>query len=196
VPLRFASEPRNGAALVRSHLEKLTSRPGPPGALGASAAALALASPHPVFDLRADEVAAGGGLETARQTGFRYLVTSGNSVVAAAEIQTDSSGTATRLANVNYGRFAAATADSLPRLATSAAVGGALHEVRLLRFSAIYLMAIWLKSDSGGADMIVPIAPAPDGLEPNRAYAVSDFLNIIRPMAAKRTATSGTSSVP
>jgi hypothetical protein len=70
-------------------------------------------------------------------------------------------------------------------------VGAASYEVRLLRFSAIALMALWLKPDSGAADIIYPLAPAPDGLQAERAYAVDEFLAAIVPLAQKRIGSAG-----
>ncbi len=71
------------------------------------------------------------------------------------------------MANINYGPFVEATARALSQVATLSAVGAGSYEVRLLRFSAIALMALWLKPDSGGADIIYPLAPAPRVFRPN-----------------------------
>jgi hypothetical protein len=95
------------------------------------------------------------------------------------------------LANVNHGPYVEATARALAQVATLSAVGAGSYEVRLLRFSAIGLMALWLKPDAGGADIIYPLAPAPDGLQAERAYSVDEFLQVIVPLAQKRVGASG-----
>jgi hypothetical protein len=49
----------------------------------------------------------------------------------------------------------------MAKVVTLAPAGAGSYEVRLLRFSAIALMALWLKPDAGGADIIYPMDPAP-----------------------------------
>ena len=115
--------------------------------------------------------------------------------MAAAEVQTDTAGNATLLANLNYGPFVAATAQALPRVATLAPVSAGSYEVRALRFAAIGLMALWLKPDSGGPTSSIRslrrrqgcrlISPAP-----------LTILRAIRPLAQKRAAESGRTTVP
>ena len=57
-------------------------------------------------------------------------------------------------------------------------------------------MAIWLKADAGGADIIYPLAPVPDGLKANSPYSEADFLKVVVPLAKTRTATSPSHPVP
>lgn len=195
--LRFAPEPPGGSTLVRGGLARLASRPQRPAALKAlDIHALTLSAPHAVYDLRADEISRGRGLETANRTGFRYIVNAESGAVAAAEIHTDNRGAASLLANVNYGPFVEATARGLSQLPSLDQVRAGAFEVRLLRFSAIAVMALWLKSDSGGADLIYPLAPAPKELQAGKVCSATDFLNAIRPIARTRTASEGANAVP
>jgi len=185
MPIRFAPEPQNGAALVRAGLERLAGRDNHVKLTREDSQAAALESPHAVYDLRADEIAAGGGLETAHAGGFRYLVRSAGAVIAAAEVQADANGAATLLSNVNSGPYVQATAEAFEALPALEAVRKGSYEARLLRFSAIYLVAIWLKPDRG-PDLVYPLAPAPPDLQAERAYPVEEFLNAIRPLARRR----------
>lgn len=196
MPLRFASEPKNGSALVRAGLNQISARPSPLSARAIDFAALNVTSPHAVYDLHADEIAGGKGLASAHATGFRYLVEGGGGPVAAAEVHTDASGTANLLANVNYGDFVPATARAFAQLANLAEVRANSYEVRLLRFSAIPLLAIWLKPDKAGADIIYPLSSVPGTLDAEKAYSADDFLKGIMPMAQKRAGTTGASAVP
>jgi hypothetical protein len=191
MPLHFATEPKNGTALVQKALSKLATRPSPLSARAVDFNALQVQQPHAVYDLRADAIAHGDGLASAKASGFRYLIGTGGGNVAAAEVLADASGNATVLANINYGPYVEATTRSLAQVATLSAVGAGSYEVRLLRFSAIGLMALWLKPDAGGADIIYPLAPAPDGLQAERAYSVDEFLQAIVPLAQKRVGASG-----
>jgi len=74
------------------------------------------------------------------------------------------------------------------------------YELRVLRIPALYLEAFWLKSQSTQTpDWIVPYGLVPDGsdsiklgagirLIKNKAYGVSDFLEIIRNAAHQKSA--------
>jgi hypothetical protein len=197
--LRFATEPKNGTALVQKGLNKLAKRSSPLGSTGAAAvdfSALQVNSPHAVYDLRADLVASGGGLASAHATGFRYLIQGGGTHVAAAEVTADATGAATLVTHMNYGPYVQATADALTKVAALAAVSAGSYEVRLLRCSAISLMALWLKSDAGGADIIFPLPPAPPGLLAEQSYSANDFIKAILPLAQKRSAKKQPGSLP
>jgi hypothetical protein len=197
MPLRFPSEPPNGSSLVHAGLQRLAARVKRPGALQTvDFNTLMFRAPHAVYDLRADEISRGGGLETAHPTGFRYLIHAAGGSVAAAEIHTDAAGAATLLANVNYGPFVEATARALVQLTSLDQVRTGSYEVRLLRFSAIALMAVWLKSETDSVDLIYPLAPAPEVLQPAKLYTVDDFLNAILPMARRRAAPKRSNAVP
>jgi hypothetical protein len=194
--LHFATGPRNGNALVQQGMNKLSKRHNPLSALALDFSTLKVQQPHAVYDLRADLVADGGGLESAAASGFRYLVEGNGTSVAAAEVLADAAGTATLLANINFGQFVGATAQALAQVATLPDVRANSYEVRLLRFSAIALMALWLKPDSGGADIIFPLAPAPDGLHAGQSYSEADFIKAIRPLAQKRASKKDQTMVP
>ena len=193
MPIHFAAEPINGSALVHKGLGKVATRTSPLSGRGIDFNALELSPPHAVYDLRADAVAAGGGLASAKATGFRYLVQSGGAAVAAGEVLADAGGAASLLANINYGPFVEATAQGLTQVASLAAVRSGPFEVRLLRFSAIALVALWLKSDSGGADIVYPLAPAPPPLQAENPYSAADFVKAILPLARQRAERRGPS---
>lgn len=196
MPIHFAAPPANGTSLVQAGLKKLSTRTSPLSGRGVDFNALELSPPHAVYDLRADAVAAGGGLASATQTGFRYLVTGGGVNVAAAEVHADANRTATLLANINYGQFVEASARALTQVAALPAVGAASFEVRLLRFSAIALMALWLNADSGTGDIIYPLAPAPPGLQAGQSYSAADFMSAILPLVQRRVEKKDPAAVP
>jgi len=88
------------------------------------------------------------------------------------------------------------TARALDQLAKLNQVRAGSYEVRLLRFSAILLMAIWLKSDTGDPDIIYPLAPAPDVLQADKPCSADDFLKAIMPVAKARAAKKASPAVP
>ncbi len=185
--IRFAPEPQNGLTIVRAGLDRLAARQGPLGPAQPTIGASTIEPPHAVYDLRADEISNGGGLESAHLTAFRYLVKSAGSAVAAAEVSTDASGKASLLANVNYGPYVAASSQALDELSAPAAAPAGSYEARLLRFAAIYLVALWLKADPGGSDIVIPLAPAPGSIQAGRRYTAQEFLDLITPLARTRT---------
>ncbi|HEY1646843.1 MAG TPA: hypothetical protein VGF96_02585 [Terracidiphilus sp.] len=194
--IHSVAEPANGSTLVRTSLERVMSRPSPLSGRGLDFKTIQLAAPHAVYDLRADEVAAGEGLASAHRTGFRYLVTAGGTAVAAAEVLADDAGTAKLVANINYGPFVEATARGLTEAASLPAATAGSYEMRLLRFAAIGLMALWLKPEAGGADILYPLAPVPAGLQAERPYTEADLLGAIRPLAERRASKLEKASVP
>jgi hypothetical protein len=148
-----------------------------------------------VYDLRADEVAAGRGLDSAHETEYHYLLSAGGAAVAAAEVHRDQAGAAAALvANINYGPFVEATERALDSLSKRSDVQTGSYEARLLRFSAIYVMAIWLKADGGGTDLVYPLAH--DVLEAEKPYTAEDFLKAIVPLAKQRAESGARSSIP
>src|ERR1700733_4274870 len=117
MPINFAREPTNASSLIQNGLGRLALRENPLSERGVDLGALNASQPHPVYDLRADTIANGGGLETATPSGIRSLVRDANGdAVATAEVQLDASGTATLLTNMNYGSYVGATADALTKI--------------------------------------------------------------------------------
>ena len=196
MPLHFAAPPANGTTLVQAGLNRLSTRTSPLSGRVVDFSTLELSQPHAVYDLRVNAVAAGGGLESATQTGFRYLVTGGGATVAAAEVLSDAAGNATLLANINYGPFVEATAQALTKVAALPSAGATSYEVRLLRCAPIYLIALWLKPDSGTGDIIYPLAPTPPGLQAGQSYTAADFIGAILPLAEMRAAKRDPAMVP
>lgn len=196
MPLRYSPEPQGGAALVRDGLNRVAARKSHLSTKGVDFGALQLKPPHVIYDLRADEIAKGGGLATAHLAGFRYMVHAADGAVAAAEVQADAAGKATLLTTLSYGPFVAATARALDQLAALSAVKETDYQVRLLRFTAIPLLAIWLKGERGDPDIIYPLAPAPDVLKAETVYSEADFLKAVLPLAQKRVSTQGGQMVP
>jgi len=196
MPLNYDIGPQDGPMVVRSGLQRLATRKNQPNLDIADMAAVSVGAPHAIYDFRADEIARGGGFETARATGFRYLVIKAGAPIAAAEVHLGGAGKPSLLTSLNYGPYVAATAGTLANLAGSEETKTNVYEVRFLRFSAIYVAALWLKSATGGADIIVPLAPAPRGLEAGKHYSAEDFLAAIRPLAQQRVDKADSTKVP
>ena len=194
--LHFAVGPKAGESLVQQGIGRLASRKNPIAGMAVDFTTARLQPPHAVYDLRADAVANGGELAAASATGFRYLIEADGNNVGAAEVLVDQAGAATVLANINFGPYVDSTARTLAALANTPAISAGSYEARVLRFSAISLMALWLKPDTGNADIVVPLDPAPPGLQAGQQYSAADFLKAIQPLAQKRAANKGPATVP
>ena len=194
--IHYEPGPADGTMIVRSGLAQFSAHSNIPTAFrDGGSSALTLMPPHAVYDLRVDEISQGRGLDAVHKTGYRYLITADPTSVAAAEVHI-SGDQATFLANVNYGRFAAATARAIERLSALDLLRSKSYELRLLRISALGLMTIWLKSEDGGDDKLYPLEPTPDGLTANTLYSVSDFLKAVSPLAKARAASGATKALP
>jgi hypothetical protein len=183
VPIYFAAEPKNGITLVKKGIRELSKRLNP---LADSAADFQISQPYAVYDVRDDDAIAGGFLASATRSGFRYLVTEGGDLVAVAEVHVDNSGAATLLTHINCGPCVEATSHAFGLASLLMPVDAGSYEARLLRYSAIALMALWLKPDAGGPDVFYPLAPAPKGIHTAYSYSTAEFLWAVHSVAQKR----------
>lgn len=144
---------------------------------------LRLTRPQPIYVLGLDNLRAGRGLQAAQLTGWRYLVQADDArtprPLALARTTVSPDG-AHQFSSLNYGPFVAGTADAIRaaeqmRLADS--------DVRVLEVPALYLVALWL--DHGQESTLVPIAPAPPGIEPHHAYAAQELLDLLAQLASR-----------
>jgi hypothetical protein len=184
-PVEFTAELRRGFGVMR-------------GEAGATAE-VPLAQPrragllpgltHRIFSLGLKDIAEGGDiLGRARLVAWRYLLSDGggHEALAAEVYVTDGR---QQFAGLNEGPFstgliqAIAAADALP------AVRDGDFELNLLRVPALWLVALWLKSGRPGmADLLVPMAPAPPGLNPNRPYAADQLFAVMAPTVRQKLA--------
>jgi hypothetical protein len=166
---------------LETGLTGLAQRPGFEDRLLAAAAPsqLAVAAPHDVYVLGLQALADGHGLERAEWVSRRVLVLDGDRPIAAAELDDpDGQGGLT----TTEGRFAAATAGAVEQ----AEAWPGEYELRLLRIPALYLMALWLKDRDGSDDLLVPLEPAPAGLEAGRRHRPDELLERLRDQARSR----------
>lgn len=137
-------------------------------------AELSLASPHPVYTVGLDRLAAGDRpLESADLVAWRALLEEDKEVVAAVELPGPAPGRAGAV--VNRGAFVESTVAALNVAERQERVAAERHELRLLRVNALYLLALWLRAAEATADLFVPLSPAPPPLRPDTAYESAAF---------------------
>jgi hypothetical protein len=131
--------------------------------------ALSLTSPHPIFAVALERLAAGDRpLEAAELVGWRVLLEEDERVVAAVELPGAEPGNAGAL--VNRGAFVESTVAALTTAEQHERVASERVELRLLRVDALYVLALWLRAADGLDDLFVPLAPAPAPLRGDTAY--------------------------
>jgi len=138
---------------------------------------LELTVPHRVFSLGLSDLATAPGLEAARATGWRYLLRQGNRVVASVETVT-SDPDKHEFSQFNTGPFVASTAAALEIADALPATTEHSFELRLLHVPALHTMALWLHDDDTH-DLLIPLDPAPAGIEPGRAYPAEEVLRVL-----------------
>jgi hypothetical protein len=161
MPLHIPDPPSGAPDHVRAKLHEFAdhSRFSTEALRGAPADQLDVSTPHQVFTLGQDDIAAGGGLERARPVGWRYLIESAGQPIASAETTEAPDGTQV-LSNFTEGRFVNATATAVNAAHALPQLAAAGFELRLLRIPALYLMALWLH---GPSDLLIPLDPSPIG---------------------------------
>ncbi len=136
---------------------------------------------RPLAVHRWEPESSGGGSPHAGLTGWRFSVTRGDRVVAAAHCAPAERGWA--FSHCSAGPYLASTeralrqAESLP----------ADFQGRLLSVPGLYMLCLWLHGDPvagddarpGPADPLIPLAPAPPGVAAHRLYRAGDLLPLL-----------------
>lgn len=181
MPIRLAEPPRTALEAVQGTLLERADRSDfVTGALrDASADDLALTAPHPVYTLGLDALVGGQGLAGAELTGWRYLVQRGDSTIASAEVYVGGTGVDVSRLEVNEGPFVRATEAAVGRAEALPELESAAYELRLLKIPGVYLIALWLKADGGGDDLLIPIGETPPGVDADRPYKADELLGAL-----------------
>jgi hypothetical protein len=192
MPIHLPDAPDQASQVARGQLSLILSSPHAEGegqlqamSLAATAGNLSLSQPHRVYTATAADVLAGSILSSAKEDSWRYLVFSnGDEAVAAVEVISRDGG-AMELAHINEGPFVAGTVEAIAAAADRLANDPHDFELRLLRIPSLYLIALWLHAND--ADEVIPIAPAPAGLQAGETIAEAALAAALRPLAEQRT---------
>jgi hypothetical protein len=151
----------------------------------ANPADLGLAAPHDVYSLGLTDIAEGASLDAATVVGRRFLVMDGSAPIASAELSDSETGAGFQ---TNEGPYVEATATAIARAEVDPQLANDDFEIRVLRIPALYFMGLWLKNDRGGADVVIPLDPAPAPLEAGRKYSPVEALSALAERARGRLA--------
>jgi hypothetical protein len=181
--LRVAEPSPEVVETVRSNLSALAARPEyrRRGVAQSEPSELELAVPHDVYTLGLDRLAAGASIQDAAPVGQRFLVVDGDRPVSSAEVTPEGGDF-----QANEGPFVAATLAAIEQAEQDPELSDGRYELRLLRIPALYLMALWLKDEDGDGDVVIPLDPAPEPLEPGRHYRPGELMDELARMAEAR----------
>jgi hypothetical protein len=132
----------------------------------------------PVYHMALDELAEDGDLGAAVQTSWRYLLKVDDEVVASADAVFGLNRKPV-FSQVNEGPLLQGTVSAIQ----AADVERGEYEVRLIMVPALYTAALWLVDGTGGSDLVVPIAPCPSDLTPDKPIPVEKLLAVLRDAA-------------
>jgi hypothetical protein len=180
--LRVPEPTEASVETVRSHLSELAGRTAfrRRALARANPAGLALAAPHDVYSLGLSDLAEGASLDAAKVDGRRFIVMDGDKPIASAELADQGRGSGFQATEGPYVESTAAAlerAEEDPELAED-----------VLRTPGLYVMALWLKHEQGGTDVLIPLDPAPAPLEPGRKYGPVEILSALAEPARTRLA--------
>lgn len=152
---------------------------------GTAPTALHPSTPHRVYTLALDALAAGRELNAVQESGFRMLLTDGNEVLATVNMRQTTVGGGVEFQSVSQNGPYVEGVDQAIRFAESAAATvSPSYEIRLLQIPGLYIIAIWLH---GSADeLFIPVNPAPAPLQSNRIYTERQFFQPLPSMAQSR----------
>src|SRR5215211_4738555 len=180
MPIETPQPPEDAVEAVRASIARRAPRRRGLRALGPAAS---VSAPQRVFTVGLDALAGESRIEdSARATGWRFLVEEAREPVAAAEVH-DETG-ASVPAQVTEGQFVRSTAEGLRAAEAHPAVGETTFELRTLRAPALNLVALWLHSPDAD-DLFVPLEPAPAPFEAGHPYPEGEFARLSAALAAE-----------
>jgi hypothetical protein len=145
----------------------------------------------PVHFPSAADVAAGRlDAAAAPVRAWRHFVpTDGTRASAVAETLAD--GAEHRFASFTDGAFPAALSSTIQTLRGDRALARRDLSAAALQVNEIGLRAVWLQARDQGDDVIVPLAPTPDGVEAGRRYTRAELVPKLQAALAARQAQAG-----
>jgi len=187
MPLQVAKPPLAARKAVLSMLGRMVAMDADHVAAlrAASPGSVAISTPHRLAVLGLDRIRAGMSLRSAaHKKGWRFLVHNGSKVVATANSSV-SAGGKHAFAHITDGPFVAGTEQAIRRAESLPVVKKGRFEPIWLQVPAINVVALWLKNLDKGADLIMPVRPAPKELRPYQPLAATAFVTVATELASR-----------
>lgn len=163
------------------------------GRIGAGKPAAALSLPVQFPDIA--EIAAGKLNAAAPVGAWRHLLDhDGDGDVDADDAtvaETVTMGGEHRFAAISGGDFPRSLSQTVAQLRTDPILSSRKLVATSMQVNQVGLRAVWLQAQDSGDDVIVPIAPAPDGLVAGRRYTRREIGPLLQAALKKREAMAG-----
>ena len=142
--------------------------------------------PQQVFVLALQDAARGAGLEHAKPVVWQFLLGSAAEPAFAAAVAHPPPGESPKLTSLARGPLIAQSIRASQEVEALPEVRAANYELRRLFIAGLSIRAFWLKSLEGKPDLAVPYHALAEELKGMQAYAMDEFMSIIRRLARKR----------
>lgn len=142
--------------------------------------------PQQIYVLAVSDIADGGGIAKARPAVWEFLVGRAAGPAVAVCIAHPPKGQPPRMTSLTRGAIPAEALEATHQVERLPQVQTGDYELRRLRISGLSIGAFWLKARTGGRDLAVPYHTIHHELRRMRAYPMSEFMAVIRPLARER----------
>jgi hypothetical protein len=186
MPVLFASEPPGCRSALTDGLNALGMAPTPASRAHLAAVAGSQAPPPlPVYSFPLDDLAPGKDPMGNGPVAWKFLLVIGSQPIRTADVVPAPGG------GYQFASISAAQAPGIDQAILAAENSPVLakgrYELRLVEVPALYVTALWLKTQRGKADYFIVIPPAPDGFQPYAVTAAPGFRKLLRAAAAQRS---------
>ena len=160
--------------------------PMPTGEARELAADTMVSDVWPLYHLGLNRIVDGTGLSAAEMIGWRALLRVNGRSVALADVNAEAA-EASDVRQLTYGPVVAGLAAIAQSARQASEYDSDDIEERILQIPGIYVLAIWEHHPANdAADIVVPSAPVPTGLEADRRYPAAELLEAVMPLARDR----------
>ena len=142
--------------------------------------------PQQIYILTLRELVEGKGLGEPKPMVWEFLVGRVSGPAVGVCVGHPPPGQPPRVTSITRGSDPAEALEATRQVEKLPQVQAKNYELRRLRIAGLSLGAFWLRSMDGGADLAVPYHTIAHELERMRAYPMSEFLAVVRPLAEKR----------
>ncbi|MEZ5402379.1 MAG: hypothetical protein R2729_22080 [Bryobacteraceae bacterium] len=138
-------------------------------------------TPHQIYTIDEDRLAAGATIADARLIGWRVFHADDRDAVIESYCTENDDGH--QFGGVNRGPYVAGTRSALAAAKALPEAAEQDFEVRLLRLHALHFTALWLHGSTSETDILIPIAPIFSGHNAGQPYPAAPLLNDLRGLA-------------
>lgn len=146
----------------------------------------AVAAPHQVYSASLQSVAEAEMLSSSIAKCWRYLFLIGEEVQGVIELPIDEAGSVSQFSNINRGPFLESLIEGVGFAENLERIRENDYELRVLSVPSLYLEALWLR---GTLDLLIPLAPTPNSLEPLRVYSEEQMVSALLELILNRQST-------